>query len=127
VSKAERQPWWKSWQVMVPLWAAIVGLTWLAMDYHVDTSLIAGGVIVVGLVSNAFAWLLGLIALVPVVGPLVVTALTTGFVLLLNAIGSIVSFVAVRRGYGRDVMTARGLTVAVLIGIVIGFVLGRLI
>ncbi len=112
---------------MVPLWAAIVGLTWLAMEYHVDASLIAGGVIVVGLVSNAFAWLLGLIALVPVVGPLVVTALTTGFVLLLNAIGSIVSFVAVRRGYGRDVMTARGLTVAVLIGIVIGFVLGRLI
>ena len=112
---------------MVPVWAAIVGLTWWANENRVDGALIAGGVIVVGLVTNAFAWLLGLIALVPVVGPLVVTALTTGFVLLLNAIGSIVSFVAVRRGYGKDVMTARGLTVAVLIGAIIGFVIGRLV
>lgn len=112
---------------MVPLWAAIVGLTWWAIEAKVDAAVIAGGVLVVGLVSNAFAWLLGLIALVPVIGPLVVTALTTGFVLLLNALGSIVSFVAVRRGYAKDVLTARGLTIAVLIGVVIGFVIGRLI
>ena len=39
--------------------------------------------------------------MVPVIGPLIVTALTTGFVLLLNAVGSIVSFVAIKRGYGR--------------------------
>ena len=112
---------------MVPLWAAMIGLAWWGLESRVDGKLIAGGVIVVGLVTNAFAWLLGLIALVPVIGPLVVTARTTGFVLLLNAIGSIVSFVAVRRGYGKDVMTARGLTVAVLIGVIIGFVIGRLV
>ena len=112
---------------MVPLWAAIVGLTWWAIESRVDAAVIAGSVVVVGLVTNAFAWLLGLIALVPVIGPLIVTALTTGFVLLLNAVGSIVSFVAVRRGYGKDVLTARGLTVVLIIGIVIGFVLGRLV
>jgi len=120
-------PWWKNWKVMVPLWAAIIVLTWWAIESRIDAAVIAGGVLVVGLVTNAFAWLLGLIALVPVIGPLIVSALTTGFVLLLNAIGSIVSFVAVRRGYGKDVLTARGLTVAVLIGVVIGFVLGRLV
>lgn len=119
--------WWKNWKVMVPLWLAMVGLTWWAIEQRVDASVIAGSVIVVGLVTNAFAWLLGLIALVPVVGPLIVTALTTGFVLLLNAVGSIVSFVAIKRGYSKDVLTYRGLTVAVIIGIVIGFVLGRLI
>lgn len=112
---------------MVPVWVAIVGLTWWAIESRVDAAVIAGSVLVAGLVTNAFAWLLGLIALVPVVGPLIATALTTGFVLLLNAVGSIVSFVAVRRGYGRDVLTARGLTVVLIIGIVIGFVLGRLI
>src|SRR5262245_56227001 len=120
VNAETRPPWWKSWKVMVPLWIAIAGLTWWALESRVDVSVIAGSVVVVGLVTNAFAWLLGLVALVPVVGPLIVTALTTGFVLLLNAVGSIVSFIAIRRGYSKDVLTYRGLTVAVIIGIVIG-------
>lgn len=112
---------------MVPLWALIVGLTWWAIEQHVDGAVIAGSVVVVGLVSNAFAWLLGLVALVPVIGPLIVKALSLGFIWLLNAVGYLVSFIAIKRGYSKDVLTYRGLTVAVIIGIVIGFVLGRLI
>ena len=112
---------------MAPIWLAIVGLSWWAIEASVDASVIAGSVVVVGLVTNAFAWLLGLIALVPVIGPLIATALTTGFVLLLNAVGSIVSFVAIKRGYSKDVLTYRGLTVAVIIGVVIGFILGKMI
>jgi hypothetical protein len=112
---------------MVVLWVVMIGLAWWAVEERVDASVIAGSVVVVGLVTNAFAWLLGLIAMVPVVGPILVTALTTGFVLLINAVGSIVSFVAVRRGYAKDVMTSRGLTIAVLIGVIIGYVLGKLI
>ena len=65
--------------------------------------------------------------MVPVIGPLIVTALTTGFVLLLNAVGSIVSFVAIKRGYSKDVLTYKGLTVAVIIGVVLGFILGKLL
>ncbi len=122
-----KQVWWKNGKVMVPVWLAIVGLTWWAIEQRVDGSVIAGSVVVVGLITNAFAWLLGLIALVPVIGPLIVTALTTGFVLLLNAVGSIGSFIAIKRGYSKDVLTYRGLTVAVIIGICIGFILGRLI
>ncbi len=121
------QPWWKNWRVMVPLWVAIVGLTWLAIDQHVNTSVIAGSVVVVGLITNAFAWLLGLVALVPIIGPLIVKVLTVGFIWLINAVGYLVSFIAIKRGYSKDVLTYRGLTVAVIIGIVIGFVLGKLI
>lgn len=119
--------WWKNWKVMVPLWAAIVGLTWWAIERHVDGSVIAGSVVVVGLVTNAFAWLLGLVGMVPVIGPLIVKVLSLGFVWLLNGVGALVSFVAIKRGYSKDVLTYRGLTVAVIIGIVIGFVIGRLI
>lgn len=119
-------PWWKNWKVMLPLWAAIVGLTWWAIEQRVDGSVIAGSVIVVGLITNAFAWLLGVVGLVPVIGPLIVKVLSLGFIWLLNAVGTLVSFVAIRRGYSKDVLTSRGLTIAVIIGIVIGFVLGRL-
>jgi hypothetical protein len=98
-----RLPWWRNWKV------------------------IAVGVVALGLVSNAFAWLLGIIALVPVIGPIIVKVLSIGFIWLLNAVGYLVSYVAIRRGYSKDVLTYRGLTIALVIGIVIGFVLGKLL
>jgi hypothetical protein len=112
---------------MVPLWMLIVALVWLGLHYKIDRGLIAGGVIAVGLISNAFAWLLGIIAIVPFVGPLIVKVLSIGFVWLINAVGYLVSFIAIRRGYSKDVLTYRGLTIAVIIGIVIGYVMGKLI
>ncbi len=112
---------------MLPLWGAIGGLVWLGLHYDVDRSVIAGSVVAVGLLSNAFAWLLGVIALVPVVGPVIVKVLSIGFIWLLNAVGYLVSYIAIRRGYSKDVLTYRGLTIAVIIGIVIGFVLGKLV
>ena len=122
-----KQPvWWKNWKVMVPVWLAIIGLVWLGIERRVDVSVIAGAVVVVGLVTNAFAWLLGIIALVPLIGPLIVKVLSIGFIWLLNGVGYLVSFIAIKRGYSKDVLTYRGLTVAVIIGICIGFVLGKL-
>jgi hypothetical protein len=112
---------------MVPLWALMIGLTWLAVERRVDGTVIAGSVVVVGLVTNAFAWLLGLIGLVPLIGPLIVKILSLGFIWLLNAVGYLVSFIAIKRGYSKDVLTYRGLTIAVIIGIVIGFIIGRLV
>jgi hypothetical protein len=120
-------PWWRNWKVMLPLWCAIGGMIWLGLHFNVDRSVIAASVVAVGLISNAFVWLLGIIALVPVIGPLVVKVLSIGFIWLLNAIGYLVSYIAIRRGYSKDVLTYRGLTIALVIGIVIGFVLGKLV
>ena len=119
--------WWWDWKVQAPLWAAIVGLAWWALEHNVDKAVVAGSVVAIGLVTNAFAWLLALVSLVPIVGPLIVKALSLGFLWLLNAVGYLVSFIAIKRGYSKDVLTYRGLTVAVILGIVIGFVIGRLV
>ena len=112
---------------MLPLWIVMGGMVWLGLYFKVDRSVIAGSVVAVGLISNAFAWLLGLVALVPIIGPIIVKVLSIGFIWLLNAVGYLVSYIAIRRGYSKDVLTYRGLTVAVIIGIVIGFVLGKLV
>ena len=127
MTQAARLPWWKDWKVMVLLWIVMLGLTWWAIEEHVNVSVIAGSVVVFGLITNAFAWLLGIIAMVPLIGPLIVKVLSIGFIWLLNAVGYLVSFIAIKRGYSKDVLTYRGLTVAVIIGIVVGFVLGKLI
>lgn len=123
----ERKPWWRDWRVMVPVWFVILGSSYWGYKSHVDASVIAASVLVVGLVTNAFAWLLGVIALVPLIGPFIVKILSVGFIWLLNAVGYLVSFIAIKRGYSKDVLTYRGLTVAVIIGVIVGFVLGRLV
>jgi len=127
VTQRAALPWWKDWKVMVLLWLVILGLTWWALEERVNVSVIAGSVVVIGLITNAFAWLLGIIALVPIIGPLIVKVLSIGFIWLLNAVGYLVSFIAIKRGYSKDVLTYRGLTVAVIIGIIIGFVIGKLV
>ena len=112
---------------MVALWLVMLGLVWLALSFNVDRAVIAGSVVVIGLVSNAFAWLLGIVALVPIIGALIVKVLSIGFIWLLNAVGYLVSMVAIKRGYSKDVLTYRGVTVALIIGVVIGYVLGKLL
>lgn len=112
---------------MLPLSLAIGALAWLGLYLKLDARVVGGSVIVVGIVSNAFAWLVGMIALVPVIGPLIVKVLSIGVIWLLNAIGYLVAYIAIRRGYSKDVLTYRGLTIALIIGIVIGYVLGKLI
>ena len=111
---------------MLPLWLVIGLLVWLGLHFNVDSRVIAGIVIVIGVLSNAFVWLVGIITLVPIIGPLIVKVLSIGFVWLLNGVGYLVAYVAIRRGYSKDVLTYRGLTVALIIGIVIGYVLGKL-
>lgn len=122
-----RTAWWKNWKIMVPVWLTIVGLIWLGLHYNVDRRVIAAGVVVLGVLSNAFSWLVGLVYLVPLVGPLIVKVFSIGFIWLLNAVGYLVALVAIRRGYSKDVLTYRGLTVALIIGIVIGYIIGRLV
>ncbi len=124
---AGKPAWWRNWKIMLPVWGAIAGFVWLGLHFNVDRSVIAGSVVAFGLLSNAFAWLLGVIALVPVIGPIIAKVLSIGFIWLLNAVGYLVSYIAIRRGYSKDVLTYRGLTIAVILGIVIGFVLGKLL
>ena len=119
--------WWRNAKVMLPLWIVIGFLVALGIHYQVDGRVIAGSVLLVGVLSNAFAWLAGLVMLVPVIGPLIVKVLSVGFIWLLNAIGYLVAYVAIRRGYSKDVLTYRGLTVALIVGIVIGYVLAQFI
>ncbi|HEY0562748.1 MAG TPA: hypothetical protein VGD04_05430 [Methylophilus sp.] len=112
---------------MLPVLLLLVGLIYLGYHYHIDYKVIAGGTVLIGLVSGVFAWLVGVIGLVPIIGPLVIKVLSLSVIWLLNGIGYLVAYVAIRRGYSQDVLTYRGLTIALIIGIVIGFVLGSVL
>lgn len=115
-----------SWRVMLPVWLLLLLLLWGGLHFGIDQRAVAGGVLLLAFLSSAFAWLVGVIGLVPLVGPLLVKVLAIPIIWLLNALGYLVSFIAIRRGYSQDVLTYRGLTIALIVGIVIGYVLGHL-
>jgi hypothetical protein len=95
----------------------------LGLDKKAITFLI----IVFGIISQAFIGLLNLIALIPIIGPLVAKVLALPFYWLLNALGYFVSVVAIKRGFSKEVLNYRVLTIVFLVGIVVGFILGKII
>lgn len=114
-----------AWKWMLPLSIVLVLVVSSASYFGWDAKAVTAGVLLFGVVSNLFVWILSLIGLVPVIGPLIVKVLSLSIIWLLNAIGYLVSFVAIKRGYSKDVLTYRGLTIALIIGIIIGYVIGH--
>jgi hypothetical protein len=114
------------WKTIVT-WVIIVTFVVIALYYNVDNTIIGGSVVIFGIISQAFIGLLNIIGLVTLVGPIVAKILALPFFWLINALGYFVSIIAIKRGYTKEVVNYRILTVILLIGIVIGFILGKMI
>ena len=118
---------WKDWRFMVPVFLILAVLVYVGYQYKIDHKVILGSTVLIGLLSGAFAWLVGIIGLIPIVGPILVKVLSIGFIWLLNAVGYVISYIAIKRGYSKDVLTYRGLTIALITGIVIGYIVAQYI
>jgi len=108
-------------------WLLIAFLIVMGIHYEVDEVVIGLVVIVVGLLGQAFAALVAWIGLVPLVGPFIAKVLTIPFFWILNSVGYLASIVAIKRGFSKDVMNYRILTFVLLVGVTIGYVLGKIV
>ena len=104
-----------------------IAIVVVMLYFGVDKKAIAIVTLVVGFITQAFAGLSALIAMVPIVGPLIIKVFTIPFFWLLNGMGYFTSAVAIKKGYGKDIMTHRLITITLLTGIVLGYILGHLI
>ena len=93
----------------------------------VPKEIVAFVTLVLGLLTKAFAGFAALIALIPIIGPLVGKVLSIPFFWLVNSLGYFVSILAIKKGYTRQVVNSRVLTLSVLVGIVIGYILGNVL
>ena len=95
--------------------------------YKLDIRAITIITLLLGYITNVFAGLAALIGFIPIIGPIIVNVFTIPFFWFLNGIGYFTSAYAIKKGYGRDMLTHRIITLALLIGIVIGYILGHLV
>jgi hypothetical protein len=114
-----------AWKVMLPVLALLIIAGYLVYQHQLDPKAATVGALLVGFYTGLVSWLLGMITLVPFIGPFLVKILTMSFIWLLNAVGYLVSYIAIKRGYSKDVIAYRGITIALLVGIVIGYVVAQ--
>ena len=102
-------------------------IAYLMLAYKMDIRAITIITLLLGYITNVFVGIITLVGLVPIIGPLIVKVFTIPFFWLLNGMGYFTSAYAIKKGYGRDIMSHRLITIVLLIGIVLGYILGHLI
>ena len=102
-------------------------IVYLMLAYKLDIRAITIITLLLGYITNVFVGLTTLVGLVPVIGPLIVKVFTIPFFWLLNGMGYFTSAYAIKKGYGRDIMSHRIIAIVLLTGIVLGYILGHLI
>ena len=95
--------------------------------FQLDIRAITIITLLLGYLTNIYVSLIALIGLIPIIGPLIVKVITIPFFWIINSMGYFTSAYAIKKGYGRDMLSHRMITLSLLIGIIVGYVLGHLI
>lgn len=116
-----------SFRKILIIWAILTIFVIISIIIGWDKKAIAFMVILIGLISQAFIGLINIIALIPIIGPLIAKVLALPIYWILNALGYFVSLIAIKKGYSKDVINYRMLTIVFLVGVAVGFIIGNLI
>lgn len=108
-------------------WIFLVVVVAFAINYGIDKKLIVFSAFIISVFTEAFVGFSALIAAVPVVGPMIIKIVTIPVFWVFNAMGTLVSGLAIKKGYATELARGRILTLALLIGMIIGYIIGNLI
>ena len=117
------------WKILfwIILFSLIGGALVYGPNYGINQKFIVLITVVLGIFTQIFAGITSLIALIPFFGPFIIKVISIPIFYILNAIGWIVSGVAIKKGYANELSKSRTVTLALLIGIIIGYILGNML
>ncbi|MBN8555611.1 MAG: hypothetical protein J0L93_09215 [Deltaproteobacteria bacterium] len=113
-----KQP--RTWIILGCIILGAYILDWLGLEIRV----IAALAVLAGILTQAFTIILGLIALVPVVGPIIVGLLSLPIFWFINATSHMITAMAVKQGYGKDIARSKLLVIMLMVGLILGFLIG---
>ena len=99
----------------------------IAFYYGIDKKLLGFAAFILSVFTEVFVGVSVLIATIPVVGPMIIKLVTIPVFWVFNAMGTLVSGIAIKKGYATEMARGRILTLALLIGITIGYIIGNLV
>ena len=117
------------WKILV--WIILVMALSLAFfygkQYGINQRIIILVTLALGTFTQIFAGITSLVALIPFFGPFILKVISIPIFYILNAMGWVVSAVAIKKGYVNELSKSRTITLALLVGIIIGYILGNII
>ena len=116
-----------SYRKKIVIWMMAGCLIFAASYYGIDKKLIVFTAFIIGVFTEIFAGIGILVAAIPVVGPMIIKIVSIPIFWILNALGTLVSGIAIKRGYATELAKGRIMTLALLIGMIIGYIVGNLI
>ena len=116
-----------SYRKKIVIWIIAGGLIFAASYYGIDKKLIVFTAFIIGVFTEIFAGIGILVAAIPVVGPMIIKIISIPIFWILNALGTLVPGIAIKKGYATELAKGRIMTLALLIGMIIGYIIGNLI
>ena len=116
-----------SYRKRVVIWMIAGGMIFTASYYGIDKKLIVFTAFIIGVFTEIFTGFGVLVAAIPVVGPMIIKIVSIPIFWILNALGTLVSGIAIKKGYATELAKGRIMTLALLIGMIIGYIIGNLI
>ena len=99
----------------------------IALYYGIDKKIIVLSAFIIGAFTELFVGVVALIAAIPLIGPMIIKIVSIPIFWVLNALGTLVSGIAIKKGYATELAKGRIMTLALLIGMIIGYIIGNLI
>ena len=117
------------WRII--LWILLFTIIYLAFtygkQYGINERIIILATLVLGVFTQIFTGITSLIAIIPFFGPFILKVVSIPVFYFLNALGWVVSAIAIKKGYVNELSRSRTVTFALLVGIIIGYILGNII
>ena len=117
------------WKIV--LWILLFFMIYLAFSYGkqygINERIIILATLVLGVFTQIFTGITSLIAIIPFFGPFILKVVSIPIFYFLNALGWVVSAIAIKKGYVNELSRSRTVTFALLVGIIIGYILGNII
>lgn len=121
----------KKHRTVIILWAILFIILAAGYLLGMDKFVLAAVAFIWGLGTQifaaAFALIISYLGAVPLLGPFVVKLITLPIFLLINGLAFIASLVGVKMGHKRAVFESRVAATILMVGILIGYILGKII
>ncbi len=103
------------------------GLTYFGVDKILSTAIVALLGVFMEVARQVFSQFIFIIQSIPYIGPIIAKVIVWPFFITINAVAYLVTLTIIRiKGY-KQVANAKVLTAVFLIGILLGFILGRIV
>ncbi len=116
---------------IIILWLGLILFIAFSAVTHLDKKIAAAIVILFGLItpifSGIFYYLGQIISMIPYFGPTILKAFTLPATLLIALSAYILSLIRIKQGMFKQVVSARLYALVLAIGIVIGYILGKIL